>query len=66
MGLLAFDGAKRILKPENLAPAVLAFMKDAKARKSQADAALKYAKSRDAVLEYVWTHLEPLLPGEAS
>ena len=66
MGLLAFDGAKRILKPENLAPAVLAFMKDTKARKSQADAALKYAKSRDAVLEYVWTHLEPLLPGEAS
>jgi len=66
MGLLAFDGAKRILKPENLAPAVLAFMKDTKARKKQADAALKYAQSRDAVLEYVWTRLEPLLPGDAS
>jgi 3-deoxy-D-manno-octulosonic-acid transferase len=64
MGLLAFDGAKRILTPDHLAPAVLAFMKDAKARNKQADAALKYAKSRDAVLDYVWTHLEPLLPGD--
>lgn len=66
MGLLAFDGAKRILKPDDLAPAVLAFMKNADARTKQADAALKYAKSRDAVLEYVWSHLEPLLPGDAS
>ena len=65
MGLLAFDGAKRILKPENLAPTILAFMKDNKSRKKQADAALNYAKSRDAVLDYVWEHLEPLLPGDA-
>ncbi|NNC38595.1 MAG: 3-deoxy-D-manno-octulosonic acid transferase [Hyphomonadaceae bacterium] len=66
MGLLAFDGAKRILNPKHLAPAVLNFMKDAEARKKQADAALKYAQSRDAVLDYVWAQLEPLIPGAES
>ena len=66
MGLMAFDGAKRILKPSDLPPAVLAFMKDTKTRNKQADAALTYAKSRDAVLDYVWEHLKPLLPGGAS
>lgn len=66
MGLLAFDGAKRVLKPDDLAPAVLALMKDTKVRHKQADKALKYAKSRDAVLDYVWVHLKPFLPGDAS
>lgn len=66
MSMLAFDGADRVLSPEELAPAVLKYMADAKARQAKAVAALKYAKSRDAVLDYVWTYLAPLLPGENS
>jgi 3-deoxy-D-manno-octulosonic-acid transferase len=62
MGLFAFDGAKRILKPEELTSNVLSLMKDAKKREAMASNALKYAKSRDAVLDYVWSHLLPLLP----
>lgn len=64
MSMLAFDGADRILSPEELAPTVLKYMSDAKARKAKADAALKFAKSRDAVLDYVWTLLSPLMPKE--
>ena len=64
MSMLAFDGVKRILAPEELAPAVLKYMLDAKACKAKADAAMKFAKSRDAVLDYVWTYLTPLFPKE--
>lgn len=62
MSMLAFDGVDRILSPEELAPTVLKYMGDAKTRKAKADAAMKFAKSRDAVLDYVWEHLSPLLP----
>lgn len=64
MSMFAFDGADRVLSPEELAPAVLKYMTDSKARKAKAEAALKYAQSRDAVLDYVWTYLAPLLPRE--
>lgn len=64
MSMFAFDGADRVLSPEELAPAVLKYMTDSKARKAKAEAALKYAESRDAVLDYVWSHLAPLLPKE--
>jgi len=62
MSMLAFDGVDRILSPDELAPTVLKYMTDAKARKAKAEAALKFAQSRDAVLDYVWTHLSPLIP----
>ena len=62
MAMFAFDAADRILSPDELAPAVLNYMADTKARKTKADAALEYAKSRDAVLDYVWKYLSPLLP----
>ena len=62
MAMFAFDGADRILSPEELVPAVLKYMSDTKARKTKADAALEYAKSRDAVLDYVWKYLSPLMP----
>ena len=62
MALLAYDGAKRILKEDELAPAVLKLLKDTKLRKSQTEAALQYAGSRDDVLDYVWEKLTPLLP----
>lgn len=64
LGLHTYDAAKRILTPEELAPAVLMFLKDPKARKAQATAALKYAQSRDEVLDYVWAQLAPLIPKE--
>lgn len=62
MALLTYDGATRILDADELAPTVLKLMKDTKLRKAQAESALKYVKSRDAVLDYVWEHLSPLLP----
>ncbi len=61
MAMLAFDGVKRILSPDELAPAVLKYLADPKARKAKANAALDFAQSRDAVLDYVWEHLHPLL-----
>lgn len=64
MSMFTFGGADRILSPEELAPAVLKYMNDANARNAKADAALKFAKSRDAVLDHVWQYLSPLLPKE--
>lgn len=61
MPMMAFDGVKRILSPDDLAPAVLKYLSDPKARKAKAKAALNFAESRDAVLDYVWQHLHPLL-----
>jgi len=66
MSMLAYEGVDRVLSPEELAPTVLKYMTDTKARKAKAKAALKYAQSRDAVLDYVWTFLAPLLPRENS
>ena len=62
MALFSYNGAKRVLHTDELAPTVLDFFNDNKARKQQVDAAFNYANSRDAVLEYVWDHLSPLLP----
>lgn len=62
MALFRFDGATRILSEDELAPSVLKFLQDPKACKTQAHAALQYTKSRDAVLDYVWEQLAPLLP----
>ncbi len=61
MAMMAFDGVKRILSPDELAPAVLKYLGDPKARKAKAAAALNFAQSRDAVLDYVWERLLPLL-----
>jgi len=66
MSMLAYEGVDRVLSPDELAPTVLKYMTDTKARKAKAEAALKYAQSRDAVLDYVWTYLAPLLPRENS
>lgn len=66
MSMFAFEGADRVLSPDELAPTVLKYMTDTKARNAKAAAALKYAKSRDAVLDYVWAQLAPLLPSSSS
>ncbi len=64
MSMLAFDGVDRVLSPDELAPSVLKYMQDVKARNAKTQAALKYAKSRDAVLDYVWASLAPLMPNK--
>ena len=63
MALIAFDGVKRILSPEQLAPTVLELIKNTDARKTQIKSAHQYAKSRDDVLEYVWDKLSPVFQG---
>ncbi len=60
MALLAYGGATRT--PKKLAPQVLNFLQDPDLRKKQTKAALQFASSRDAILDYVWDNLEPLLP----
>ncbi|PHR61661.1 MAG: 3-deoxy-D-manno-octulosonic acid transferase [Robiginitomaculum sp.] len=66
MALLTYGGCRRISETTELAPAILALFKDVKTRKAQIDSALKYAQSRDAVLDYVWDQLDPLLPKPTS
>lgn len=60
MALMAFDGVKRILTPDQLAPSVLELLKDTNLRNSRIKAARDFAGSRDDVLEYVWDTLTPL------
>lgn len=62
MHMMSFDAAKRILSPDLIAPALLELFSDSKALKSAQTDAQIYANGRDAVLDYVWAHLEPLIP----
>ena len=64
MALLSFEAVTRILEPRELAPAVLKFLGNETLRKSQSNSALKYAEGSNDVLDYVWTHLKPLLPSK--
>ncbi|MEE9273529.1 MAG: 3-deoxy-D-manno-octulosonic acid transferase [Robiginitomaculum sp.] len=62
MALFAYDAAKSILSSDELAPALIKSLGDTAARTARTDAALKFAHSRNAVLDYVWAQLSPLLP----
>ena len=61
MALLAFNGAKRILNNDDLAPAVIKLLGETKHRAARIKAAQQYAQSRDGVLDFVWEKLDPLL-----
>ena len=62
MSMIAFDAAQRILSPKMVGAAVNALFTDPDALARQQKLAFDYAQSRNAVLEFVWEKLEPVLP----
>ena len=62
MSMFAFDAAKRILSPDKIGESVSDLFSDPKMLAHQQTQALAFAQSRDAVLEYVWEKLTPILP----
>ena len=62
MQMFAFNAAKRILAPNMVGTAVTELLSNPEHLKQQQELAYEFAKSRDAVLDYVWDKLTPLLP----
>ena len=64
MSMIAFDAAQRILSPTMVGHAVSELFSDPAALTRQQSLALEYAQSRNAVLDFVWDKLTPVLPDE--
>lgn len=64
--MIAFDAAARVLSPDMIAPSVSQLFKDKTELKKRQKQALAFAQSRDAVLDYVWERLSPLVPQPSS
>lgn len=62
MSMIAFDAAQRILSPTMVGQAVSELFSDPAKLAQQQRMALDYAKSRNAVLDFVWDKLMPVLP----
>ena len=62
MQMFAFDAARRILAPNMVGPAVKDLLSDSDTLAKQQSLAYEFALSRDAVLDYVWDSLSPILP----
>lgn len=62
MSMIAFDAAQRILSPTMIGSAVSELFSDPTKLAQQQRRALDYAKSRNAVLEFLWGKLTPVLP----
>jgi len=62
MSMIAFDAAQRILSPTMVGHAVSELFSDPAALARQQSLALEYAQSRNAVLDFVWDKLAPVLP----
>jgi len=66
MGMIAFDAAQRILSPNIIGQTVIDILADKTRLAELQNLAETYATGRDAVLDYVWERLEPLLPENKS
>ncbi len=66
MSMIAFDAAQRILEPHTIGPIVTDMLADKTRLKDLQATAKTYATGRDAVLDYIWDRLTPLLPQEAT
>jgi 3-deoxy-D-manno-octulosonic-acid transferase len=62
MSMIAFDAAQRILSPTMIGQSVSELFSDKEALTRQQGLAFDYAQSREAVLDYVWEKLAPILP----
>ncbi|MEP3892091.1 MAG: 3-deoxy-D-manno-octulosonic acid transferase [Hellea sp.] len=62
MSMIAFDAAQRILSPIMVGQAVSELFSDPDKLAQQQRRAYDYAQSRNAVLDFVWDKLTPVLP----
>ena len=62
MSMIAFDAAQRILSPKMVGDAVSELFSNPDKLARQQRLAFDYAQSRNAVLDYVWDKLTPVLP----
>jgi 3-deoxy-D-manno-octulosonic-acid transferase len=62
MSMIAFDAAQRILSPTVVGETVSELFSNPEKLARQQRLAFDYAKSRDAVLDFVWDKLTPILP----
>ncbi|WP_026940737.1 3-deoxy-D-manno-octulosonic acid transferase [Hellea balneolensis] len=65
MSMIAFDAAQRILSPTKVGHAVSDLFSDPERLARQQRLAFDYAQGRNAVLEYVWEKLSPILPAKS-
>ncbi len=66
MSMIAFDAAQRILSPNVIGTSIIDILADKIRLAELQNLAETYATGRDAVLDYVWERLEPLLPERKS
>ena len=62
MQMFAFDAARRILAPNMVGSAVIELLSNPEKLARQQCLAYEFATGRDAVLDYVWEKLSPILP----
>jgi len=62
MQMFAFDAAQRILPPNMVGPSVSDLFSNPEKRTERQRLAYDFAISRDAVLDYVWEKITPILP----
>ena len=63
MEMISFDAVQRVLAPEPIGHMVADMMSDPMLHNGYMERAQSFADSRDALLDYVWDQLSPLLPG---
>jgi len=61
MSMFAFDAAQRILNPKMIGSVISNLLDDTDTLKSYQARAQDFAHGRDAVLDYVWNTLQPLI-----
>lgn len=66
MSMIAFDAAQRILSPIMVGDAVSDLFSNPEKLGRQQQLAYEYAQSRNAVLDFVWDKLTPVMPEAAS
>ena len=66
MDMVKFRSAQRLLSTEHLGRTLSDFFSDKESLVMAQKAAQDYADSRDALLDYVWDKLDPLMPGRSA
>ena len=66
MSMIAFDAAERILSPVIVGTTIADILGDKKRLSELQETAFTYASGRDAVLDYVWERITPLLEKDRS
>jgi len=66
MGMIAFDAAQRLLNPNDIGTTISGILADKTRLQELQSTAKTYATGRDAVLDYIWERLSPLVPDPLS